>query len=199
MRRRGNLHLWLAGAALLALWLLVFVLAAGTLSDCGSDCGDNGGRGAFIGLVAAAPLGALAVTLFVLAAGDARGPLKLLAGLSVAGGALVGVVAAVVLMWALGQALGGDQDATAKGAVAGLLVASMLLAIAASGFLPLLAAKGAYARRRARWIVAALGFVYLAVTATSSADAEMLPYVAVGLTTIAGAALAFRELGSPAA
>jgi hypothetical protein len=204
---RGTIHLWLTGAVLLALWLLAFLFAAAALGSCGSDCGDNGGRGAFIGLVGTAPLGSVGLTLCVLASGGARGPLRPLAWLAVGGGALIGLVAVVVGLAAVVQIVdlltGGDPQARVyereqmgTSAAAHATVAVVLAAIAASGLLPTLAQRpGDGSRRWARGVLIAVSLVYVAFALWAFAVSERdLPYALVGLFIVAGAAIALGDL-----
>lgn len=200
MQARGTTHLWLAGAGLLIAWMLVVAAASGALATCGTDCGDNGGRAAFIGLIAGAPLGALAVTLFVLAAGGERGPLKLLSKLAIAGGAMIGLVVVVLVVIGVGGVIrliaGHDtvDHAVAKGTWACFVLALVVLPIAATGLLPSLAAKGGDSSYYARYVLGALGLVYVTVTVLSLGNPDLFPYLLVGAATTAGAALTFREL-----
>ena len=214
MQARSTIHLWLSGAALLAAWLLVFVVAAVTVGSCDYDCGDNGGRAAFLGLVASAPAGALGLTLFVLGAGGTRGALKPLTWMSVAGGALIALIALYLVVHAIDQLIdavtgndlhfigreGYERSQMRTEAAFSAVAAVVLAPIAASGVLPALAARSATGSRRwARRELVLLVILYVAFALGSAVSAigeiEFLPFALVGLVTAAGAALAFAELG----
>jgi hypothetical protein len=212
VQSRSSIHLWLATGVLLVSWLLVVVATGAVGASCGSDCGDNGGRGAFIGLVAATPLGTLGLTLAGLGArGRLRPIVRLLSRAALVGGALLAFVALVVAVHAADQLLdaltGSDLHAIGqeqyersqmkKDAAGSGVVAVALLVLAASALLPTLAGRsGVRSRAWARRLVVALTAIYLliVVDAVANIDARVVPYALLGLITIAGAALVFAEL-----
>ena len=211
MRPRSTFHLWLAGGVLIAFWLLVAIATATVAANCGPDCGDNGGRGAFIGFVAAAPLAALGLTLVGLGV-PRRGPLlRLAASFARFGAALLAIIAAVVAVHGADQLIdsitGSDLHAIgresyersqmAKEGAASGVAALVLLAIAASGLLPGLAVSpDERPRAWARRLTVALAAIYLLllVPAVATTDVRSLPSVLLGLVTAAGAALVLTEL-----
>lgn len=197
----------LAGAALLLVWLAILAAALVKGASCEADCGDHGGRGAFVGVLAATPLGAVGVTL--LALGGSSRWTRLLKWVVAASGVLLALLALSLLLHAAdrvaaaitGSDLSGplnDLDAARRNArtegiasaVAGLFVA----ALAAGGLLPLLSGgDSAVARRWIRRLLVLLLLTCLAVTllglVTAIQAPLMLPLALVGAAGAGGAAL----------
>ena len=150
-----------AGWALIIAFGLVLLAAMATIGSCETDCGDNGGRGAFLGVMAATPLAILGA-LLVSRGRSGRLP-ELLRTLSAAGAVLLGALAIWLLfhgadrlvagitgtelhgpMNDLAQARANEREAGIVSGIAGLVVA----ALATTAFLPHLAASGSPAARR---------------------------------------------------
>jgi hypothetical protein len=197
----------LAGVALLLVWLAVLAAAVAKVAPCEADCGDHGGRGAFLGLLTATPLAAVGVAL--LAVGGASRRTRLLGWAVAAGGVLLGVLALLLLLNAADRAaaaitgtdLSGPltdleaarSNARTEGiasAVAGFFVATL----AAGSLLPLLSGgDSSVARRWTRRLLVLLLLTCLATTLLALATAIqaplMLPFALLGAAGAGGAAL----------
>jgi hypothetical protein len=144
-----------------------------------TDCGDNGGRGAFVGLVATAPLGAVGLTLFVLGAGGARGQLRPLA-------------------WLAGRRRRPDRPGRGdrrdpRDRPTHWLMSSDIQIVGREDH-----ERARMKKAAAASAVVALLYVAFALLAIVTADADLLPHALVGLFTAAGARIALAELRRPA-
>src|SRR4051812_23970662 len=131
----------------MALWLAAVAWAISIAADCGTDCGDNGGRGAFIGLVAVTPLGAGGLALVVLGAERRGALLRLATRAALAGAALLAILALWVAVHSVlelmngGRATAYDRSQMTREGTGGLVVSVILVGLAATGLLPWLAAR----------------------------------------------------------
>jgi hypothetical protein len=201
----------LAGWCLIIAFALVLAIATATIGSCETDCGDQGGRGAFLGVMASIPMAVIGAMLVT--AGRRDRLADTLRKLSAVGGVLLGLLALGLLLHAADRIAAGvtgtdlhgpmndlDQarqnelnDGYASG-MAGLVVASL----GAGGLLPLLAAGGSRVSRAwsRRVLIALLALCVLIAAlglATSIGEPLMLAFTAVGATGATAAAYALRK------